>query len=165
MGLVSAKNALLVEMDFASRENSRQNSSIVWLSSVPLITASGIEITTLRLATKQLRIGKTSLTYQTGVMSTTMMSFMETTEDSQLKRERTDFMLQCALTITGCMKMLNVETLKALIWMMKKREAWPAPMMKMKKQPLVMMNNPLKLVNKINLEKMRKTLKCPMKKI
>merc|ERR1712111_90411 len=101
-------------MDSALRGNSRQNSSIVWLSSVPLITASGIEITILRNANKQLRMVMVSLSYQTGVMSTTMMSFMETTEDSQLQRERTDFMLQCASTITKCMKMLNVETLKAL---------------------------------------------------
>ena len=187
--MVSALNAKWVTMGSASIENLSQNSFIVLLSSVPLIIASGIEITTLRSVNKQLRMMKESLTYQTGVRSTTMTSFTETTSESHLKRERKDSMLQCVLTITECMKKQNVETPKAL--KVKKKEArtvptlkkktketCPAPALKkgkkterawlalvpMKKLPL-MTNHPFLLVNKTNLKKMRKTLTCLMKKI
>ena len=104
-----------------------------------MIIASGIEITILRRVNKQSRMMKEYLIYQTGVKSTTMTSFTETTSDSHLKREKRVSMLPCVLTTTECMKMQNVETLKALKvkWRKKKRkmkEAWKIQALKKMKK-------------------------------
>merc|ERR1711893_87240 len=77
----SAAIAKWVRMVFASTGTLSQNNSTASLSSVLLITASSPETFTLKLAGLKLRkkMRKKLLNYQTGMMSTTTMSFTETT--------------------------------------------------------------------------------------
>ena len=79
--IFSAAIAQLATMVYAPMLRMNLGSSTASLSSVLLITASSLETFMLKLAGLKLRkkMRKKLLNYQTGMMSTTTMSFTETT--------------------------------------------------------------------------------------
>ena len=107
--IFSAVTAKWETMVFALIVTLNQNNSTASLNSVHLITASSPEIFTLKPVELKSRkkMRKRPHNYQTGMMSTTTMSFMVTIFCGTNQTVLTDLLLICVLPTTKCMMQLN----------------------------------------------------------
>merc|ERR1712156_1062672 len=107
--IFSAAIAKWIRMAFASTRTLSQNSSTASLSNVLSITASSLETFTLKLAGLKLRkkVRKKPLNYQTGMMSTTTMSFTVTISCGTNQAVKMASPQICVLLTTRCMMELS----------------------------------------------------------